>query len=97
MGGQQQVKLTTNGRNACKPSMQRLLNEKEEIIVTNLDKGGIMFSKKHLILAGQNLQDFFLIKTRKPIMDEATFINVQVNSSDPNKIQIDPVSVRISQ
>jgi len=36
----------------------------------------VVFSKKHLILAGQNLQDFYLVKTRKPIVDENTFINV---------------------
>jgi hypothetical protein len=76
--------------------MQKLLNEKEEVIVTNLDKSGIVFSKKHLILAGQNLQDFYLVKTRKPIVDENTFINVQINSSDPNKIQIDPTNLRLT-
>jgi len=36
----------------------------------NLDKCGVTFSKKHIILVRKQLPDFYQIRMRRPINDE---------------------------
>ena len=61
-----------------------------------MDKPPVIFSKKHLIMAGSNLQDFYIVKTKKPMSENSTFISVQISTSDPNKLTVTPNVVRLS-
>lgn len=70
---------------------------REHVVLENLDKSVLVFSKKHLILVHRNLSDFYTVRLRKPFAgdNERTQITVQIIPSDPNAIQVDPAQVTL--
>jgi hypothetical protein len=53
---------------------QQQLEQKPEQVVTNFDRCPLVFSKKHSFILNQNLNDFYVIKLRRPLTDDKAVI-----------------------
>ena len=62
-------------------AQQTQLENKQEQVFSNLDKAPLVFSKKHSFILHEQLQDFYTVRTRRPITDDKALVQINVEPS----------------
>jgi hypothetical protein len=59
----------------------QLENKPEQVI--QIEKSPLTFSKKHSFILNEHLNDFYVVKTRRPITDDKALIQIFIVPSAP--------------